>query len=120
MKKLIISLSLTATLLGATFGTSAAQAGSRDNDQLAAILIASAVTTAIIANSFDEVDLHVSSTPVKYYAPRVVEHHHYRAPVKHSHSIKRYKTSHWEPNHRGERRERNERYDRKYSERRYH
>ena len=122
MKKLMISLGLTASLLGGSLGTSAAQAGSRDNDQLAAILIASAVTTAIIANSFDDVDLHVSAAPVKHYAPRVVEHHHYKAPVKHSHthSIKGYKSSRWEPKHHDRRLEGRNRKDNDYFERRYH
>ncbi len=101
-------------------GSSAAQAGSRDNDQLAAILIASAVTTAIIANSFDQVDVHVSAAPVKHYKPRVVEHHYYPAPAKHSHSAKRYKTSRWEPKHHDGRGERRDRKDRDYIERRYH
>jgi hypothetical protein len=122
MKKLMISLGLTVSLLGASLGTSSAQAGSRDNDQLAAILIASAVTTAIIANSFDEVDVHVTAAPVKHYAPRVVEHHYYPASAKrsHSHSIKRYKTSRWEPKHHDGRVERRDRKDRDYIERRYH
>ena len=120
MKKLMISLGLTASILGASLGTSAAQAGSRDNDQLAAILIASAVTTAIIANSFDKVDVHVSAAPVKHYTPRVVEHHVYPAPAKHSHSVKRYKTWRWDPNYHDRRVERRDRKDRGHFERRYH
>ncbi len=116
MKKLMISLGLTASLIGTSLGTSTAQAGSRDNDQLAAILIASAVTTAIIANSFDEVDVHVSAALVKHHAPRVVEHHYYPAPAKrsHSHSIKRYKTSRWEPKHHDRRVERRDHSDGQY------